>query len=126
MQRYCHGCKLWYHIECLEPLPPGIPTMVKSSTDIRALTHSHRKRIQDILRIPIQRGGNHGIVGNGQAVLLVWKIYQSIKDHKSSISAEMWTQCNDAHNSLRSEIDGDKVYYGCLTCNSKRKYYYFL
>ena len=85
------------------------------------LSHPHGMKIQEMLRIPIQRGDDHGIVGNGQMVLLAWKMYQRMKHEKSTITEEMWTQLDRAYDSLRLEIAGEKIYYECPTCSSKGK-----
>jgi hypothetical protein len=95
--------------------------VVEASTQLDTMSsHPNSMKIQEMLRIPIQRGDIHGLVGNGQAILVAWKIYQRRQDQKSSITAEVWTQFDQAYDALRLEMASEKVYYKCPTCSLQR------
>ena len=81
-------------------------------------SQSHIEEFSTILQTPIQRGSEHGIVGNGQAIMLAWKIYRRMKQQGSGLTAETWRQLDRIYGCTQSEeAEAEWLYYGCPTCS---------
>ena len=70
-----------------------------------------------ILRMPIQRGGNHGIVGNGKDVMQVWKLFSAMSLLSVGKAPDNWRKTIDAviFNEVADNIRYD--YFCCHTCS---------
>ena len=119
IQRYCRTCCTWCHIECLEqPLAscgPDIPTQVKDQTSLSDVRLD--ADFQSILRMPIQRGGDHGIVGNGKDIMGAWKILEAMKILGVDKLPASWKETVSATTFQQLGIHGRYDYYHCTACN---------
>lgn len=114
------GCKLWYHIQCLQVLPVGpanIPTEVEMLTRVPGSAASYAKVawLTGMLRTPIKRGLEHGVVGNGQHVMEAWHIFRWMQDKRLERLPDSWTV--PVGIELGSALDVHHLYYRCPTCN---------
>ncbi|KAN0091609.1 hypothetical protein V8E55_005175 [Tylopilus felleus] len=85
----------------------------------QAFNHKSKIRpaFQAILRMPIQRGGNHGVVGNGKDIMAVWKVFEAMKILGVGRVPEAWRETISAPILQQSEHCGQYNYYHCTACN---------
>jgi hypothetical protein len=89
----------------------GIPALVEQQTN---LDGGHLDAdLQSILRIPIERGGPHGIVGNGKDIILAWDIFTVMMEGAGK-DPLTWkdNMCADTFEKAQKRY----YYFYCMTC----------
>lgn len=109
---------MWFHIGCLQLLcsdRTGAPSNVRRQTRLSGATLD--SDFKAILRIPIVRGGKHGIVGNGKDIIAVWKIFGAMCTLGVERVPDNWRQnIGDAmFEEVADQIQYD--YFCCGKCN---------
>ena len=117
VQRYCRTCCTWCHVECLEMLPSsgsGTPSHVSDQTSLPGMKLDDDFR--EILCMPIQRGGDHNIFGNGEDIMAVWKVFEVLRILDVSRVPETWRETISAATFQRLDLHGQCSYYYCGKC----------
>ena len=91
-------------------------------------TGPHFNVFLHILRTPIARGLDAGIVGNGRQTMTAWAIFDEMESHGRNLSIEDWKRLGMDLNTLEEkEVNGmldeipSTVYYDCPTCRFRGK-----
>lgn len=122
-QRFCQGCKKWYHVKCLDPLLfecGGSLECVEMRTKYSEGRHHnwpYGKTFCDLLRKPISRGKNFGITGDGGLPDRALQVFTEIQEEERDLIMEDWERMGMTTEMLEMlEIEVDPLYYNCPTC----------
>lgn len=104
-QRYCTSCLTWFHFGCIKQWR-GIPNTsqivgVELPIDLPDL-------LRDLLRVPIERGGLFGVVGNGQVQIALRQM--------STQPLRLEWESNIDNQYVANVLGADHAYYACPTC----------
>lgn len=88
------------------------------STHVRDLGHKSGMQLDDItvsiLRIPISRGKNCGVAGNGKVMSSLWKEFENARKH-----GEEWKISPTPD--IMKQAEQSWVYYICPVCSKEGK-----
>lgn len=124
-QRFCQGCKKWYHVKCLDPLyfeyegsPKSVETRIKYSEG-RHHNWPYANIFCDLLRKPISRGKNFGITGDGGLPDRALRIFTEIQEEGRDLVMDDWERMGMTTEMLEMVEMGvsPPLYYDCPTCS---------
>ena len=105
-QRYCWGCRKWYHLECLEPSSP----LDQSTYFLRVAEDPQFQDVpKSILRVafqPTARGGpKHFVTGNIRIVNMARSLLNH--DYRKEIQSSYWMAAHLAEEERADVTDHD-------------------
>ena len=106
------GCKMWFHIGCLQHFPGEHKPEAILGLDF----FKNRVRLPvpepflKYLLIPIERGGLSGLVGNGRDQLWIRTVW------RDAIETPNWSE-GVRLNYLKGWEEVTAVYFHCATCD---------
>ncbi|KIJ59095.1 hypothetical protein HYDPIDRAFT_170988 [Hydnomerulius pinastri MD-312] len=108
--------KTWHHIACLEPLgnaSDDVPEIVLRNTTIPGVELDGT--FEKLLRTPIERGEEQGLVGNGGIIMPLWKLFRDLKQKRIKSLPDRWLDNNDV-DLIKWQLSMDYNYFHCPTC----------
>ncbi|KIJ57860.1 hypothetical protein HYDPIDRAFT_171508 [Hydnomerulius pinastri MD-312] len=116
-QRYCKGCRRWYHLKCikdraLDPEDDELPELVVKSTTYAITLDS---RFMELLRTPVVRGWQHGVAGNTKLMGGVEAALQAAL--RSGMLDDNWEDLLRLPKCWPADVQ--VVYYTCPSCSGR-------